>query len=116
MQQSSKLVAVVAAISVSCSSGSDGGGDPGDTQVQGLNGPEGVSIVEPDDSDVSTSGNGVNAPGGGTLPPDSDYVTDGASIRVYDPSMSDMDQGNQILCMLSMTAYGELVNEDPYVA
>lgn len=115
MQQTPKLVAVVAAIFVSCSSGSDGG-DTGGAEVSGLSGPEGMTIVEPDDSDVSTGGSGASAPGGSTLPPDSDYETDGASIRVYDPSMQEMDQGNQILCMLSMTAYGDLVNEDPYVA
>ncbi len=115
MKTTSALLALLAAISVSCSSGSDGGGGD-ETQVAGLSGPEGVSIVEPDESDVSTGGNGASAPGGSTLPPDADYVTDGASIRVYDPAMGDMDQGNQILCMLSMTAYGDLVNEDPYVA
>ena len=114
MIRSRSALAFLAALVTACSSGSDDGG--GDTQIQGLSGPEAVSIVEADESDVATGGNPSGGPSGSTYPPDSAYSTDGANIHVFDPSMRDLDQGNQILCMLSLTAYSEMVNQGAYLA
>lgn len=96
-----------------CSSGSDSdGGAPG---ISSLLAPEGVSVVEPDTSDVST-GNGSFPNAGNQFPVNSDYVTDAASVRVIDPSVEAVDTANGILCQIGLTRFWSFVNEGAYNA
>lgn len=113
--RTSKLLAILAPLAclAACGGGSSTP-DPGSSTVSGLTGPSGVSIVTPDTSNVSTGGGGGAA--GLTWPAGSQFLTDSARVHVFDPSMEALEQGNQILCMVGMTAYDQMVNEDPYIA
>jgi hypothetical protein len=51
-----------------------------------------------------------------TFPADADYNTDVSSSHVYDSSMETLSTVNEILCMLTQTAYDDMVNMDPYNA
>ncbi len=107
------LIALPLTLLAACSSGSDS--DAGPTQVAGLTAPEGVSVVEPDTSDVSTgSGNLPNS--GLQFPADSDYVTDAAAVRVIDPSVEAVTTANGILCQIGMTRFWRFVNQPAYTA
>ncbi len=95
-----------------CSSGSD---SDSPTLVAGLTAPEGVSVVDPDTSDVSTgSGNLPNS--GLQFPAGSDYVNDAAAVRVIDPSVEAVSTANGILCQIGMTRFWEFVNQPAYMA
>ncbi|QDV07760.1 hypothetical protein Poly30_32920 [Planctomycetes bacterium Poly30] len=96
-----------------CSSGSDS--DPSPGSISSLLAPEGVSVVDPDTSAVST-GNGSFPNAGNQFPVNSDYVTDAASVRVIDPSIEAVDQANSILCQVGLTRFWRFVNEAPYRA
>ena len=110
---SAPFLALPVALLAACSSGSDS--DAGPTQVAGLTAPEGVSVVEPDTSDVSTgSGNIPNS--GLNFPATSDYVTDAAAVRVIDPSVEAVSTANNILCQIGMTRFWRFVNRPAYMA
>ncbi len=102
------------ALLAACGSSSDS--NPNDpTTIQGLSGPGAISIVTADESNVSTGGGGGGA-AGLSWPAGSDFLTDAARVHVYDPSMQALSQRNEILCIVGMTAYDEMVNQGAYVA
>src|SRR5207244_11447548 len=51
-----------------------------------------------------------------SFPATSDYDTDVSHQHVYDPSMDTLQMVNQILCMLTQTAYSDVVNKGTYKA
>lgn len=114
--RTSHLVLASAPLALLAACGGGGSSDPdqGNTTVNGLAGPSGVSIVTADESNVSNGGGGGSA--GLSWPAGSDYLEDVARVHVYDPSMQALSQGNQILCMVGMTGYDQLVNEGAYIA
>ncbi len=89
--------------------------DDAPPQISSLTAPEGVSVVEPDTSDVST-GNGSFPNAGNQFPVDSDYVTDAAGVRVIDPSVEAVDTANGIMCQIGMTRFWQFVNKAAYTA
>ncbi len=100
---------------------SGGGGSTAPTSVSGLAGPSQVSVVTADDTasgggGASDGDTGNGSPGAGNYPPGSDYVQDEANLYIYDPSMESLDTINLILCLTSMTAYPDMVNEGNYTA
>ncbi|MFT4539158.1 MAG: hypothetical protein ACI841_002828 [Planctomycetota bacterium] len=96
-----------------CDSSSSGGTTS--TTVEGLEAPDQVSLVNASEEDEVVASGGI-APGSNSFPADADYNTDDARAWVYDPSMEALDQVNNILCYMAMTAYDEMVNEDTYIA
>jgi hypothetical protein len=108
------LSATLLALLAACG-GSSSSPDPSGGAIEGLAAPSGVSIVNADASNVSTGG-GAGGAAGLSWPANSAYVTDVARVHVYDPSMDALSQGNQILCMIAMTAYDQMVNEGEYIA
>lgn len=94
-------------------SGSDA--DPSNGSISSLFAPEGVSVVEPDTSEVST-GNGTFPNAGMLFPAASDYVTDAAGVRVIDPSIEAVDTANSILCQMGLTRFSSFVNRAAYNA
>lgn len=94
-------------------SGSDG--PTGPAPVAGISGPQGVSLVDPDPSNVSTGTSGTpNA--GGSFPANSAYVTDAASIGLYENSLDAIGDANNILCELGLTRFWRFVNNGAYTA
>ena len=92
-----------------------GGASSGTSSVTvGLEGPGQVSVVTAETGGTAPAG-GI-APGASNFAADSDYVTDGAQVWVYDPSMEALETVNSILTQTSATAYGQMVNYGPYVA
>ena len=96
-----------------------GGGGTSTADVQGLAGPQTVSVVAADDSEVAagaTASANLVTPGANAFAVDSDYNTDEARVWVYDPSMEPLSIINGILTDTSNTAYDEMVNYGPYNA
>ncbi len=95
------------------------GGAGGSSEVDALSAPEQISLLEADEtglgSGARSSGDSV-APGAGEIPADSDYYTDVTHVHVFDPSMAPLAMINMILCYVSKTAYGEMLNEGDYKA
>lgn len=93
-----------------CSGGSSGG------SILGLSVAEQMSVVTVDEDDIpvviapATEG---DAP---TFPAGADYNTDTSSSHVYDSSMETLSTVNEILCMLTQTAYADMVNLGVYNA
>lgn len=94
-------------------SGSDSNDGP--EIISALSAPDGVSVVEADESDISTGG-GTLPNAGSQFPVDSDYVQDAASVKVFDPSIEALDTANSILCEIGFTRFFRFVNAGPYVA
>ena len=83
--------------------------------VQGLSAPEGVNLVDPDTSNVSTGDSGF--PNAGSLfPAGSAYVTDAASVRLYDNSLEAIQTANNILCEVGLTRFYEFANKPTFIA
>ena len=106
-------------ISLTACSGGGGGGTTG--TVNGIAGPEQVSVVSADTTELggggATNGGSVAPESGAWSPPaNSAYVNDDAHIFIFDPSMENLETINSILCETSQTAYSEMVNEGPYLA
>jgi len=94
---------------------------PGDVNVDGLELPEQMSLVqaiEEEDNDAldTESGHHPSSAFGHGLPGDSPYFTDESHTWVYDPSMKALGTVNEILCMLRQSAYDQMVNRGPYTA
>ncbi|MEZ6014163.1 MAG: hypothetical protein R3F49_03545 [Planctomycetota bacterium] len=116
MRTSSLCVALTPLTLLAACGGGSSSPDPGgNTTINGVTGPSGVSIVTADTSNVSTGGTGGGSTGL-SWPVDSAYITDVARVHVFDPSMEALEQGNQILCMIGLTAYDQMVNEGNYIA
>ncbi|MBK8096128.1 MAG: hypothetical protein IPK26_03425 [Planctomycetes bacterium] len=98
------LVLAYAATLTACGGG---GGSTGD--VNGLQGPEQVTIVE-------SSGSGSQRLGGARRVAGSDYETDQTRFWVHDESMKSLETINMILCSLGQTHYYDQVNAGPYRA
>lgn len=96
----------VAAALTSC-----GGGDSATGTIEGLQGPQQVSII---DSNSSTSS--VRLPRGVSAVTGSDYETDQTRFWVRDDSMKVLDTVNMILSSLDQTRYWEQTNEGAYRA
>ncbi len=108
---SSRLLLPALSLSVvaACSSGSDAEGS-----ISALTAPQGVSVVDADDSAVATGG---TLPGAGNqFPVSSDYVQDVASIQVFDPSIRAVENANGILCQIALTRFWRFVNKPAYKA
>lgn len=101
----------LAFVAAACSSSDD---SDSDENIQALSAPEGVAVVEADESEVSTGATFPNA--GSSFPVDSDYVLDAASIHVFDPSIRSVENANNILCEVAYTRFPHFVNEPPYKA
>lgn len=92
-----------------------GGDSAAPESIQGLTAPEGVSLVEPDTSNVATGGAGLpNA--GNAFPAGSAYNTDTAKVRLYDKSLEAIQTANGILCEVGLTRFWEFTNLGPFVA
>ena len=99
------LLATLAA----CGGSSSAPGDPGPATA--IAAPSSLSVVTTE----SATAPGFVAPGA-TFDPGSDYEQDEASFHVYDPSMEALEQINNILCYIDMTAYDEMLNAGTYLA
>ncbi|MEL6430368.1 MAG: hypothetical protein AAFR54_14390, partial [Planctomycetota bacterium] len=105
------LVAAVCALALPACSGS---GSDSPATISALTAPTGVSVVEADESAVSTGG---TLPGAGSaFPADSAFVADAASVQIFDPSVRGVATANQILCEVAQTRFWRFVNEPPYNA
>lgn len=95
---------------VACGGGGSGGGSSG--QVQGLQGPQQVTVI--------TAGGGtelnLRLPRGVRGSTSSDYNTDRTRFWVRDNSMDALDSVNMILSFLHQTHYWEETNQGPYRA
>ncbi|MCY2959743.1 MAG: hypothetical protein NTY35_06220 [Planctomycetota bacterium] len=111
---SSRLPAL-ALVTALCLSGCSGGGSGTGVDLSSVDG-----LTIGDQMSVVTVGEGSTLAGGtaqfGSIPSDSDYVTDVSRSHVYDPSMESLQTVNMILCLLKQTAYSGLVNEGLYKA
>ncbi|MCP3920928.1 MAG: hypothetical protein GY711_35820 [bacterium] len=109
------LLPLLCVVFASCGGG---GGGSSDITIEGITAPGSVSIVTPDDDSTPGAGipPGTVIPGASGYPLDSDYMTDTASVWVWDPSMDDLETVNSILCQIGMTRAGTLVNRGAYLA
>jgi hypothetical protein len=96
----------VAAALTSC-----GGGDSATGTVEGLQGPQQVSII-----DSNSTVSAVRLPRGVSAVTGSDYETDQTRFWVRDDSMKVLDTVNMILSSLDQTRYWEQTNEGAYRA
>lgn len=112
------VLALSSTLTLGLAACSGGGGSAG--TIAGLTGPDQVSVVAADTTELTTgpatTSSGGVAPGANLFPATSDYATDQANIFIYDPSMESLDTVNSILCQTNMTAYADMVNEGPYIA
>lgn len=97
----------ISLIATSCSSSNS------DSEIEGLAAPESVEIVTPAEEE---SGSAPGLAASGLFPADSDYNQDDSHVRVYDPSLENLEQVNMILCYVGATAADEMVNEGMYLA
>ena len=105
-----------------CSGSSSSPGATNAGAVNGLDLPSAVSVVTAN----GTSGGGATigpgasaggpATGGESFDTDSDYHTDEAFYYVWDSAMEPLDLINEILCMMSQTQAGQMVNYGAYLA
>lgn len=84
--------------------------------VEGLDTPTQVSIVTASEEEGLGGGAVVSGANPTSFPAAADYNTDPVSTWVYDPSIEPIDQVNEILCMMSQTRAGRMVNRDTYLA
>lgn len=110
--QTRRVFACLAALVIAACSGDT----PDNTgSVEGLSAPEGVSLVDPDTSNVST-GDGGFPNAGNSFPAGSDYITDSASVRLYDNSLEAIQTANNILCEIGLTRFWQFTNKPAFVA
>lgn len=83
--------------------------------VPALELPPGVSIVAPDPTGVFVGPMGTPA-GGSSFSASSDYNTDHATLRLYDPILESLDNVNVPLCEADYARATEFVNDRPYMA
>ncbi len=105
---------VSSSLALAATSCGGGGGSSSSGAITGLSAPSQMQVVTA--QGVPTPGASGSVAPGYTAPPGSDYDTDAASGHVYDPSMEVVGQVNNILCMVSHTAYDQMVNQGLYVA
>ena len=87
-----------------------GGGSSGD--IEGLQGPSQVSLIDTNDGSSSS----LRLPAGVRGVAGSDYSTDETHFWVRDDSMAAMDTVNMILSYLEQTQYWQQTNAGPYRA
>jgi len=102
---------LVLSFAVAAALASCGGGDSATGTIEGLQGPQQVSII---DSNSSTSA--VRLPRGVSAVTGSDYETDQTRFWVRDDSMQVLDTVNMILSSLDQTRYWEQTNAGAYRA
>ena len=109
----SKSLIVPYALSLLAFAACGGGNDAtGGGQIEGLQGPQQVSIIESSDG----SNTSVRLPRGVRAIAGSDFETDATRFWVRDDSMVVLDTVNMILSSLQQTRYWEQTNAGPYRA
>jgi hypothetical protein len=99
------------ALVVACGGGGGGGGTS--EAVEGLEGPETMSVVTTEESGSAAQ---ISPQAVEDFAIDAEYFTDMSKSHVFDPSMKVLSTVNEILCMLGQTAYRPMVNQGPYIA
>ena len=89
-----------------------GGGSSSGGAPEGLEPPSQLTLVEP----IEDPGTGMTSNSGHNFPPESDFESDVAVVRVYDPAVRPLQNVNEILCFMGLTGAGLLVNEGAFLA
>lgn len=104
------LLPLASALALTACGGGGGGGTTG--QVQGLQGPQQVTVI----TASGEGGSALRLPRGTRGIAGSDYTTDRTRFWVRDTSMDALDTVNMILSFLHQTHYWEETNRGPYKA
>lgn len=115
MRSTRELTCLTTSAAIALTLAACSGSDSDYAGVTPLAAPEGVSLVEPDTSNVSTGASSVVG-AGLQYPANSAYVQDAASIKLFEPALRAVENANNIMCQVGMTRFDAMTGVGPYIA